>query len=81
MMEQGTPPRACHLPAWPEAWDLATEGVDMTQNRRSKDAIRSRMAETGEKYTEAQRALGAAGGDGGRDGEDPASRVPGRRTQ
>jgi Clp amino terminal domain, pathogenicity island component len=71
MMEQGTSSRACHLPAWPEAWGLATEGVDMTENRRSKRATRSRMAETGEKYTDARRALLASGGDGGRSGEDP----------
>jgi hypothetical protein len=45
------------LPVWPEAWGLAREGVDMVENRRSKRAIRSRMAETGEKYTEARRAL------------------------
>ena len=49
MMEQGTLSRARHLPAWPEAWGLATEAVDVTQNRRSKRAIRSRMASTGEK--------------------------------
>ena len=75
MMEQGTLSRACHLPAWPEAWGLVTEGVDMTENRRSKRAIRSRMAQTGQKYTEARRALGAAGGDGGRSGEDPGVMV------
>src|SRR6266516_1028935 len=44
-------------PAWPDAWGLATEGFDMTQNRRAKHAIRSRMGQTGEKYTEARRAL------------------------
>ncbi len=71
MMEQGTPSRACHLPVWPEAWGLATEGVDMTDDRRSKRAIRSRMAQTGEKYTEARRALLASGGDSGDAGEDP----------
>src|SRR2546430_2063862 len=43
----------------------------MTQNRRSKRATRSRMAQTGEKYTEARRALLASGGDSGRAGEDP----------
>ena len=38
----------------------------MTQNRRSKRAIRSRMAQTGEKYTEARRAhLGSGGQSGG----------------
>jgi ATP-dependent Clp protease ATP-binding subunit ClpA len=41
----------------------------MTANRRSKHATRARMAQTGEKYTEARRALVAAGGTGG--GEDP----------
>src|SRR5947209_316123 len=71
MMEQGTSSRACHLPAWPEAWGLATEGVDMTQDRRSKRATRSRMAQTGEKYTDARRALLASGGDIGGAGKDP----------
>ena len=40
----------------------------MTQNRRSKRAIRSRMADTGEKYTEARRALLASGGESDRSG-------------
>ena len=44
----------------------------MTRNRRSKRATQSRMARTGEKYTEARRALLASGGDSGRAGEDPA---------
>ena len=35
----------------------------MTQNRRSKGAVRARMAETGEKYTEARRALLVSGAD------------------
>jgi ATP-dependent Clp protease ATP-binding subunit ClpA len=43
----------------------------MTENRRSKRATRSRMAQTGEKYTEARRALLAAGGSSGGAGEDP----------
>jgi len=43
----------------------------MTENRRSKRAIRSRMAQTGEKYTEARRALLSSGGDRGGAGEDP----------
>ncbi len=43
----------------------------MTRNRRSKRAIRSRMAQTGEKYTQAQRALAAAGGTSGGAGDDP----------
>lgn len=43
----------------------------MTQNRRSKRAIRSRMARTHEKYTEARRALLATGGDRGGAGEGP----------
>jgi ATP-dependent Clp protease ATP-binding subunit ClpA len=37
----------------------------MTQNRRSKRLIRSRMAQTGEKYTEARRAHLASGGHSG----------------
>src|ERR1019366_2871161 len=71
MMEQGTSSRACHLPARPEAWGLATEGVEMTENRRSKRATRSRMAQTGEKYTDARRVLLGSGGDSGRGGGDP----------
>ena len=43
----------------------------MTQNRRPKRAIRSRMALTGEKYTEARRALLAPGGSRDGAGEDP----------
>ncbi len=43
----------------------------MTQNRRSKHATRSRMAQTDEQYTEARRALLASGGDIGGAGEDP----------
>lgn len=39
----------------------------MTQNRRAKRAIRAQMAQTGEKYTEARRALLGAGGDDGRE--------------
>jgi len=65
MMEQGTPSRARQLPGmaggvgvWPP------KGFGMTQNRRSKRAVRARMADTGEKYTEAQRALLAASDDG-----------------
>src|SRR5215470_15856265 len=37
----------------------------MTANRRSKRVIRSRMAQTGEKYTEARRAHLASGGHSG----------------
>jgi hypothetical protein len=47
----------------------------MTKNRRSKRAIRSRMAQTGEKYTEARRALVASGGNGGGANEDPGDTV------
>jgi ATP-dependent Clp protease ATP-binding subunit ClpA len=43
----------------------------MTQNRRSKRATRSRMEQTGEKYTDARRALLASGSDGDPSGEDP----------
>src|SRR5215471_20879268 len=71
MMEQGTSSRACHLRAWPDAWGLARAGADMTRNRRSKRAIRSRMAQTGEKYTQARRALAGAGGTSGGTGDDP----------
>src|SRR5260370_38154268 len=71
MTEQGTSSRACHLRAWLDAWGLARAGADMTANRRSKRAVRSRMAQTGEKYTQAQRALAAAGGPGGGAGDDP----------
>lgn len=71
MTEQGTWSRACHLRAWPGAWGLATEGVDMTRDRRSKRAIRSRMAQTGEKYTAARRALVSADGHRGSAAGDP----------
>ncbi len=43
----------------------------MTEDRRSKRVVRSRMAQTGEKYTEARRALLAEGGSGGGAGEGP----------
>ena len=39
----------------------------MTRNQRSKHAVRSRMAQTGEKYTQARRALASAGGGAGED--------------
>ena len=42
----------------------------MTQNRWSKRAVRSRMARTGEKYTQARRALQAPGRHGG-SSDDP----------
>jgi ATP-dependent Clp protease ATP-binding subunit ClpA len=48
----------------------------MTQNRQSKRAIRLRMAQTGEKYTEARRALLAPGGNSGGAGEDPTITWP-----
>jgi ATP-dependent Clp protease ATP-binding subunit ClpA len=49
----------------------------MTANRRSKRAIRSRMAQTGEKYTKARRAQLASGGPGGdpRAGEYPGGTI------
>jgi ATP-dependent Clp protease ATP-binding subunit ClpA len=49
----------------------------MTENRRSKRAIRSRMAQTGEKYTEARRAHLASSGKGGgaRAGEYPGGTI------
>jgi ATP-dependent Clp protease ATP-binding subunit ClpA len=47
----------------------------MTQNRRSKRAIRSRMAQAGEKYTQARRALLASGGHSGGAGEDPGAAI------
>jgi ATP-dependent Clp protease ATP-binding subunit ClpA len=48
----------------------------MTQNRRSKRVIRSRMAQTGEKYTEARRAHLASGGhSGGSAGEYPGDTI------
>jgi ATP-dependent Clp protease ATP-binding subunit ClpA len=43
----------------------------MTHDRQSKRAIRSRMEQTGEKYTEARRSLLASGGGGEGAGEDP----------
>ena len=47
----------------------------MTADRRSKRAIRSRMAQTGEKYTQARRAVAAAGGSGGSAGEGPGHTI------
>jgi len=49
----------------------------MTQNRRSKRVIRSPMAQTGEKYTEARRAHLASGGHSGdaSAGEYPAGTI------
>jgi ATP-dependent Clp protease ATP-binding subunit ClpA len=47
----------------------------MTANRRSKRAIRSRMAQTGQKYTQARRALAAAGDGSGGAGEDPGGMI------
>ena len=47
----------------------------MTANRRSKRAIRSRMEQTGEKYTQARRALLAPGGDSGGTGDDPGATI------
>jgi ATP-dependent Clp protease ATP-binding subunit ClpA len=49
----------------------------MTAKRRSKRAIRSRMEQTGEKYTQARRALLASGGhsDGASAGDDPCVTV------
>ena len=47
----------------------------MTQNRRSKRAIRSRMAQTGEKYTEARRAHLGSGGHGGGAGDESGGTI------
>src|SRR5215813_13667419 len=47
----------------------------MTANRRSKRAIRSRMEQTGEKYTQARRALLASGGRSGGAGADPGGMI------
>ncbi len=47
----------------------------MTANRRSKRAVRSRMAQTGEKYTEARRALVVPGGHSGGAGEGPGGMI------
>jgi ATP-dependent Clp protease ATP-binding subunit ClpA len=44
----------------------------MTQDRRPKRAIRARMAQTGEKYTQARRALLPYGDDAGGSGDDPS---------
>jgi len=48
----------------------------MTRNRRSKHAIRARMAQTGERYTEARRAHLASRADRG-GGEDPGVTITG----
>lgn len=47
----------------------------MTANRRSKRAVRSRMEQTGEKYTEARRGLQAAAGASGGAGGDPGGTI------
>jgi len=47
----------------------------MTADRRSKRATRSRMAQTGEKYTQARRALPAAGGMSGGTRENPGAGI------
>ncbi len=54
----------------------------MTEDRQSKRATRSRTAQTGEKYTEARRALLASGGDSRRADGDPRVAIlwPGHRT-
>lgn len=52
----------------------------MTANRSFKQRVRARMAETGEKYTEARRVLLAEGGDkakGARDYVAPRRRERG----
>src|SRR2546421_121516 len=74
-MEQGTSSRACHLRIWPEAWGPAGEGADMTRNRRSKRAVRARMALTGEKYADARRTLLASVSGAGSEGVDPGATV------
>src|SRR5215469_1143003 len=73
MTEQGTWTRTRPLRTWPGAGGLARAGADMTANRRSKRAVRSRMAQTGEKYTEARRAQLASGDHGGASGESGVS--------
>src|SRR6266566_6191303 len=65
MTEQGTSSRACHPPSMAGRVGSGQSWVGMTQNRRPKRAIRSRMAQTGEKYTEARRAHLASGGHSG----------------
>jgi ATP-dependent Clp protease ATP-binding subunit ClpA len=47
----------------------------MTRNRRSKRGVRSRMEQTGEKYTQALRALAASGGTGGAAGDYPGGSI------
>lgn len=42
----------------------------MTANRSFKQRVRARMAETGEKYTEARRAILAEGGEQAKGGRD-----------
>ena len=75
MTEQGTAVSGVSSPGLAGGVGSGREGVDMTQNRRSKGATRSRMAETGEKYTEARRALLASGGDLNGAGEEPGVAV------
>jgi hypothetical protein len=40
-----------------DAWGPAAKGDDMTDDAGFKKAIRARMADTGEKYMQARRAL------------------------
>lgn len=47
----------------------------MTRNQQSKRAVRSRMAQTGEKYTQARRALAASGGGSGGARGNPGARI------
>ncbi len=47
----------------------------MTANRRSKRAIRSRMAQTGQKYTQARRGVLASGGNSGGAGDDLSATI------
>ena len=45
------------------AWGAARNGDRVTDDRARKKAVRRRMAQTGEKYTEARRAVGGTAGD------------------
>lgn len=47
----------------------------MTRNRQSKRVVRARMEQTGEKYTQARRALLTPGGHRGGTGDDPGATI------
>jgi Protein of unknown function (DUF2971) len=57
MKEQGIRLGDRCLRRGPQAWGAAEQGVDVTKEADFKRQVRARMAQTGEKYTVARRAL------------------------